>query len=348
MGFISGIQQIGIGTSDIRSSLLDYKQLFGMNVLVFDDTSEASLMTQYTGGEVHERRAMFTLNMQGGGGFELWQFNTRTGTSPKSVPAYGDLGIFAARLKCPDVEAAHCFFSLDKSLVISAVQTNPVGGLHFWLLDSNGNTFNVASGNHWFSKPTHATGGVNGAVIGVKDMDEAIRLYRDVLGIDTVVYDYSGTCMDTPDGKAGNYRRVMLRKEPAGKGAFYKLLGDTELELVQCLDRKPSTIYANRYWGDCGFIHLCFDVLDMDGLKERALSKGFPFTVDSKNSFEMGKAAGRFCYLEDPDGTLIELVETHKVPILKKWGLYLDLKKRNLEKPLPDWMIRLMALNKVK
>jgi hypothetical protein len=52
--------------------------------------------------------------------------------------------------------------------------------------------------------------------------------------------------------------------------------------------------------------------------------------------------------VEDPDGTLIEMVETHKVPILKKLGWFLDLKKRGLQKPLPDWMIRMLSLNKVK
>ncbi len=62
----------------------------------------------------------------------------------------------------------------------------------------------------------------------------------------------------------------------------------------------------------------------------------------------MDNASGRFCYIEDPDGTLIELVETHKVPILKKIGWYLDLRKRNQEKPLPRWMIKMLALSKVK
>jgi hypothetical protein len=58
------------------------------------------------------------------------------------------------------------------------------------------------------------------------------------------------------------------------------------------------------------------------------------FTVDSNNTFEMDNASGRFCYLEDPD-ILIELVETHKVPILKKIGWFMDLRKRDQEKPLP-------------
>ncbi|MGG2305141.1 VOC family protein, partial [Salmonella enterica] len=82
-------------------------------------------------------------------------------------------------------------------------------------------------------------------------------------------------------------------------------------------------IFANRYWGDCGFIHLCFDVHNMELFKKKAEAEGYTFTVDSKESFDMEDAAGRFCYVEDPDGTLIELVETHKVPILKKYGLYL-------------------------
>jgi hypothetical protein len=62
----------------------------------------------------------------------------------------------------------------------------------------------------------------------------------------------------------------------------------------------------------------------------------------------MGEAAGRFSYIEDPDGTLIEFVETHKVPIMKKIGWYINLKKRNMLKPLPNWMISTIGWGKVK
>jgi hypothetical protein len=62
----------------------------------------------------------------------------------------------------------------------------------------------------------------------------------------------------------------------------------------------------------------------------------------------MGEAAGHFTYIEDPDGTLIEFVETHKVPVLKKFGLYLNMKKRDPRKPLPKWMLSALGLNKVK
>ena len=39
--------------------------------------------------------------------------------------------------------------------------------------------------------------------------------------------------------------------------------------------------------------------------------------------------AGGFVYIEVPDGTLIEFVETHKIPVMKKLGWYLNLRKRN-------------------
>jgi hypothetical protein len=63
----------------------------------------------------------------------------------------------------------------------------------------------------------------------------------------------------------------------------------------------------------------------------------------------MGKAAGRFGYVEDPDGALIEFVETHKLPIVEKWGWYVDLKRRSGKgKSLPRWLLNCFRFNRVK
>ena len=62
----------------------------------------------------------------------------------------------------------------------------------------------------------------------------------------------------------------------------------------------------------------------------------------------MGEAAGHFTYIEDADGALIEFVETHKIPILKAVGWYLDLRKRNPEKPLPDFMFSALSITRTK
>jgi len=53
--------------------------------------------------------------------------------------------------------------------------------------------------------------------------------------------------------------------------------------------------------------------------------------------------------VEDPDGTLIEFVETHKIPITKRFGWYLNLwKRRDVTKPLPDWMLKTVRFMKAK
>jgi hypothetical protein len=120
------------------------------------------------------------------------------------------------------------------------------------------------------------------------------------------------------------------------------------LELIARKDGRGMPIFKDRFWGDLGYIHLCFDVTNMEALQKELEAGGFKFTVDSASSFDMGEAAGRFTYIEDPDGTWIEFVETHKVPIMKKLGWYLNLKNRKPHKPLPRFMLRAMSLNRKK
>jgi catechol 2,3-dioxygenase-like lactoylglutathione lyase family enzyme len=226
----------------------------------------------------------------------------------------------------------------------------PDDRFHFWVTDPYGNHFNIVEGDEWFKHGQGICGGVAGAVIGVSNLEKSLEFYKDVLGIDEVIYSGTAPAIDLPlkQQQGQQFKRVLLKKQVANKGAFSKLLGAVQIELVEALDFKPSKIYEDRYWGDCGFIHLCFDVLKMDLLKEKSEQAGFHFTVDSANSFSMGSSAGRFCYVEDPDGTLIELVETHKVPILKKFNWSINLQTRKNEGPLPDWMIGMLALNKIK
>jgi catechol 2,3-dioxygenase-like lactoylglutathione lyase family enzyme len=141
----------------------------------------------------------------------------------------------------------------------------------------------------------------------------------------------------------------LLAHPKVREGYFAALLGITEIELVALSNQNGARqIFENRFWGDWGFIHLCFDVQGMDALKLRCAEFGNPFTVDSDNSFDMGEAAGRFAYIEDPDGYWIEFVETHKVPILKKLGLYLRLKQVAKPKHLPKYMLKVLGLNRVK
>ena len=165
-----------------------------------------------------------------------------------------------------------------------------------------------------------------------------------------MMYDKTDVFEDYKDlpGGAHRMRRVLLGKSKENTGNFSKLLGSSHIELIQVLDRPARKIFEDRFWGDLGFIHLCFDVYNMKELEKNFADHGYPFTVDSSTSFDMGEAAGHFSYIEDPDGTLIEFVETYRIPILKKIGWYLDVSKRDRTKTLPDWMLGTLKFNRVK
>ncbi len=352
---ISGIQQIGIGVDNLKDAWRWYKEHFGMDVRVFEEQAIADLMLEYTGGLPHERHAALTLNMQGGGGFEIWQYTRRTPKAPERETLLGDLGIYAAKIKSKDIHATHQAFK-SKELDVMKISTDPSGIGHFFVRDPYKNIFQVIGGNDWFKNEKKLTGATYGAMIGVSDIDKARILYSNILGYDRVVYDLEDQFDDFRDLPGGNnvLRRSLLKPSKDWKGLFSRLFGPSYIELIQVRGRKPRKIYEGRQWGDLGFIHLCYDVTGMDLLRKECETHGFPFTVDSsrkhnkKGSFDIGEAAGQFSYVEDPDGTLIEFVETHKIPIIKKLGWYLNLRNRNPEKALPNWILKAMSFNRVK
>lgn len=352
MFFISGIQQIGVGVSNVQEAFNWYRRNFGMDVPIFEEAAVAGLMLPYTGGQPQERHAILALNLQGGGGMEIWQYTKRTPLPPAFVPQLGDLGIYAAKVKCKDVQA--CFHDLRKggANILSNPAPRPDGQEHFFVKDPWGNSFELVGSADWFSQNRpNPTGGMYGCFAGVADMDRSIGFYQKMLGYDQVVYDQTDAFADWQgvDGGFGRHRRVLLRHSAKRVGPFSRMLGDSEIELVQALDRTPRKIYENRFWGDLGFIHLCFDITGMADLKAFCAENGHPFTVDSSGSFDMGEAAGYFAYIEDPDGTLIEFVETHKIPILKKLNWYLQLGSRSdPAKPLPRWMLKTLGFGRVR
>ena len=348
--FISGIQQMGIGVHDADEAWAWYRRHFGVDVPIFKEKAEANLMLRYTGGQPRDRYAILAMNLQGGGGFEIWQYTCRQPEMPRFDIQIGDYGLFACKIKSPDLERSYRNFQKEGVPCLTGIHRINGEPPSFFVQDPYGNIFQVVEAEDWFQDRKQLTGGVYGTIIGVSDIEQSLRLYRDVLGYDEVVSDVKDTFEELNQIPGGSFpmRRVLLRHSIARKGPFVPVLGQTELELVQVEGRKPRKIYDDRYWGDLGFIHLCFDITGMDTLKARCASHGFPFTVDSQNSFDMGEAAGRFSYIEDPDGTLIEFIETHKLPIMKKWGWYLNLKKRRGDKPLPRLILKAMGLNRVK
>lgn len=346
MNLISGIQQMGIGVPNVVEGFDFYKAAFGTTVRLFDDEGTAELMLPYTNGQPQNRRAILALNLRGGGGMEIWQYTTRTPLAAAFTPQLGDLGLTVCKIKSDDIQGAYNHLKHHLKILCEP-QKAPDGLLHFFGQDPFGNVFEVMEGLPFFDGGRSKTGGVAGAIIGVSDMEQSMKFYKETLGYDLVIYDETAVFSDLSGivGGQKTFRRVLLSHSEPRVGPFSKLLGASYIELLEAKDYTGRKLYEGRQWGDLGFIHLCFDVKNLNQIKTNCEQLGYPFTVDScpnNERFDMGEAAGRFTYLEDPDGTLIELVETYKIPILKKFGIYLNLEKRNPLKPLPDWMLRML------
>lgn len=350
---ICGIQQMGIGVPNVQEIWKWYRKAFGTDVKVFEEAAEAPLMTKYTGGKVQSRTATLALSMQGGGGFEIWQYTSRNTEKPAFEIQLGDYGLYACKIKSRDVQATYNYYKKLNFDIVSEIEKTPEGKDHFFVKDPNGNLFEIVEGLGFFSdtKFSGKTGGVAGTIIGVSNIENSLKLYKDVLEYDQIVYDVTevfNAYKNIPGGDKA-VRRVLLRHSKERKGPFAKLLGPTEIELIQAVERTDvRNIFENRFWGDWGFIHLCFDIQGMDALQSACEKAGFPFTVDSGKTFDMGEAGGRFSYIEDPDGTWIEFVETHKVPVMKKLGWYINLNVKKPGQSLPNWMLKAMKFNRVK
>lgn len=322
-----------------------------MDIRIFEDAADAPLMTRYTGDKVQNRVAALAMNLEGGGGFEIWQYASRTPVPADFPITLSEIGFLGAKMKTRNADRAFAHLKNNGASILTEITTNPIGQKHFYLKDQSGNLFEIVEAKGFFKDVNSPIGGVYGCLIGVSNMEKSIKFYQDILDFDVIKSDEADLFMDFRGipGSNQKFRRVILQTSKTPIGPFAPLLGANQIELIEPLEQKGKNIFENRFWGDLGFIHLCFDVQDMNGLRDKAAAGNHPFTVDSADSFDMGKAAGRFAYVEDPDGALIEFVETHKLPIVEKWGWYMNLKMRGDQgKSLPRWLLSCFRFNRVK
>ncbi|QOD62142.1 VOC family protein [Polaribacter haliotis] len=347
---IYGIQQIGIGVENADKAFKWYAKTLGADALIFDDNNEATYMAKYMGGKSRKKRALLALNMQGGGGYEIWQYTNRKPSKPKNPFKLGDLGIQFSIIKTKNISKTFDRLKQLNENIISKISTEPDNGKSFYLKDPFDNILKIKEFNSFYDNKKLDVGGIYGTSIGVSNIETSLKLYKDILGYDKIEFDKTGVFEDLKTLNNGDkkFRRILLSHSEKRVGGFAKLFGDSQIELIQSLENTPDKIFEDRYWGDLGYIHLCFDIRNMDTLKNECEQKGVPFQVISSESFDMGEANGHWGYIEDFDGTLIEFIETHKVPLIKKLGININLKNRNPKKPLPNWMIKGMNLKRVK
>jgi len=138
------------------------------------------------------------------------------------------------------------------------------------------------------------------AGVTVSDMEQSLRFYRDVLGLE-ISYD----------GETGgdHARRIWAIDPGTVRVVFLRVPGsDAVIELFdfQGIERHPASARPCDY----GAGHFCLYTDDADGLHARALEHGFRSRAGEVVTIDRGPHTGVKCaYLLDPDGYHVELYE---------------------------------------
>lgn len=138
----------------------------------------------------------------------------------------------------------------------------------------------------------------------VKDLERSVAFYRDVLGL-----AYLGEMeMEGPETE-----RLFQRKDCKARVAY--LNGSRELvappiELIQFVGQEPE-----RQAGDLfrtSISELCFAVEDIDREYQRLKKLGVEFLSEPQtfDSTEYGFGKSRAVYFKDPDGIILELLQS--------------------------------------
>ena len=123
------------------------------------------------------------------------------------------------------------------------------------------------------------------ASIRTSNIDNSIAFYAKFLGLKLV------SKREIPQNNA----EIAFLRDPEGKGAT--------LELT-CYKKQKKFIQPD--YEDRLFDHLAFEVKNMEEMLSAMRTEGVTVTDEP---FKLGLAGSLIAFVEDPDGTLIELIE---------------------------------------
>jgi lactoylglutathione lyase len=138
----------------------------------------------------------------------------------------------------------------------------------------------------------------------VSDLEESIRWYRDVLGLEFVHRqrqdnDYTRKLVAMPDAVL----EIAQFRVPAVPPA----MSTHVLELVQYV--RPAGEPVDLKTNNTGVAHLAFVVDEIKTEFDRLSSAGVEFRNPPVEIMEGVNRGGYSCYLSDPDGITLELIQ---------------------------------------
>lgn len=141
--------------------------------------------------------------------------------------------------------------------------------------------------------------GIQHVGVPVSDMQRTLRFYREAFGLEPdFVHNVAPSSeLDLTLGVDGAQLTI----------AFMRL-GNTYLELLEYRNADRDVSYGRRNC-DVGATHVCFEVEDIGAAYDALRAKGVAFYSEPLLVDDGPLKGYTFCYLMDPDGVTLELLE---------------------------------------
>ncbi len=311
---INAFQHVGMGVRDADRSYDFYRRLMGFRLKLSDKKSYMEEMTPVIGALV-EMRALMAANLRGGGVIELIEHTSTRPMEPLEPVQWGDQGYLELGLRAFRLDQLYLDLKSKGLEFVTPVRSMRIGPGHTeryaYLRDPDGlliQLVEVEGGR----KP--AVGGVRHVAIGVRDLDKQKNFYHDVLDFSDVLGEFKGRLPELDEVTGGKVTEmILLANRPQGKSPFGAVLDRAMVKLVHTPEYKGKAVYEGRRWGDIGLMEMAFDVSDLASTVNDLMARGAKL-YHPPTRVDMGSGtAGRFSYIKDPEGNVVEMVEVEKV-----------------------------------
>jgi catechol 2,3-dioxygenase-like lactoylglutathione lyase family enzyme len=164
--------------------------------------------------------------------------------------------------------------------------------------------------------------GLHHVSIGVSDLKRSLPFYQEVLGFKKKLFDitWKDSAMGQVIGRSVKIRSVLLANDIGG-GAIklVQLFADYEGHI----GHKARPIPSDRRWGDAGHLEVAVEAGDIERTYRELKGKNVEFLLSPQHWYIPGTLEGRYFYLKDPDGVLVEVIDgSRKEESVEYSGVY--------------------------
>ena len=306
MSRTSGVHHVAIGVKNLEPMKSFYRDILGFTEIFAEfDESEQEIMRDVA----RASRVVFggVILCQRAGGI-LLELIRMTAPAPRPIRKdfrYGDIGVAKITVAVSDVKVLYDelkgkvnFCSGPKVTAIRGWGDYPF----VYCRDPEGNLVELVSMTNVEAKGRF--GGVRSIGISVTDLERSISFYQKHLGFDVVMMGshegFSGLVDEVSGGKDTRFRSCLLAANNKGDGM---------IELFEVSKPRGRSIPFSTNWGDFGYLQVCFNCNDINGMASYGEEAGIEFLCSPKRmDGGIPGHPGEFVYAKDPDGIPIEFL----------------------------------------